>query len=982
MGNTCSTNSRTSVVPVEQTAVATATHSNIDNNPPSLPSIRPPSTLPSPSTNPTFNADNGETLGGSTFYHEPNSAFRDGHNRKSPLLTDQLSQSPTKSMENNNNKHVTDKTSPPSIVSDGSATTSHHHNATNTTTSNNKKNIQMTSLAKSHNNGPTAPENDIFDIPTMASMRASSILRPSPTGTTSPRAANDGASHNSVDDANIDKDSANNTSGPPLFSSEFMTGRLSSLTNTPVNNSNAGSIVSTTDNKTTGSPSTKKKIKTTNTGSSTTATGPTMNPSEPDKKSFKVPMISTDEVKKTSEEDIKSYVDIMERDSSTATINDSSAQGLNSTIGSPTELISPTSAPSTFFTPGSSASASTGEGTAIPTPKAAEGTTKSSSPFRRASQFAPLPLRKGESVKFIINKAKGNSNEQATTSAATSSSPRRSPISSPVEDFECEFVEDINDRYLIDPVALGKGSFGEVLLAWRTLPRLENENEETWKERCRKGPAVALKRVQPAPERLSAVWKHQKSPPHSNKTSNPETNPSSIKNHPSNSGKESNKTNIRIFVPSSTLVRDASSVHSEARILYRVRNCDYVVRLLDYCVDNSHVYIGMEHCGGGDLMKFVLQCRNFSERVAAYLFKQMLLGVSHCHSVGVVHRDLKPDNFLFASAEGKAHLKICDFGLATIVSSRDKLMQDAVGSAFFIAPEVFSRNYTLACDAWSLGINLYLLLSGTVPFGATATRAVDVHRSIQHDPLSFHGKAWTNISTSAKELVSGLLDKHPHRRYTVEQALQHPWVSGDTAPDTPLDSHVVQNMVKWVNQNRLRKEAVKLVATTLTAADVRKLREQFHAIDTNSDLAISPAELTTALTKLGANLGYSSLSIDQLVKAMDTDGDGVINLDEFLAATAELQMVAHQTQMWWAFCQYDRNGDGLIDLNEAKAVLGDTEDLSTVAAQIAQYDVDGDGRINYEEFLKMLVPEGIHFSTLHFVDNETDDDENNGTTTE
>lgn len=92
--------------------------------------------------------------------------------------------------------------------------------------------------------------------------------------------------------------------------------------------------------------------------------------------------------------------------------------------------------------------------------------------------------------------------------------------------------------------------------------------------------------------------------------------------------------------------------------------------------DVGTAWLVVEWCKGGDLMKYVLQCKHFSEKVAAFLFRQMLMGVQHCHKKGVVHRDLKPDNFLFLSAEGKAHLKIADYGLATVVEGPDSIITD------------------------------------------------------------------------------------------------------------------------------------------------------------------------------------------------------------------------------------------------------------------------------------------------------------------
>lgn len=124
----------------------------------------------------------------------------------------------------------------------------------------------------------------------------------------------------------------------------------------------------------------------------------------------------------------------------------------------------------------------------------------------------------------------------------------------------------------------------------------------------------------------------------------------------------------------------------------------------------------------------------------------MAAAIQHCHKNHVVHRDLKPENFLFASDSEDAELKLTDFGLSHYIETMDSVIHDvrhqectllsphvqaftlprethththtqACGSAYYIAPEVFTRHYTRSADVWSLGVILYLLLSGTVPFG-------------------------------------------------------------------------------------------------------------------------------------------------------------------------------------------------------------------------------------------------------------------------
>lgn len=417
---------------------------------------------------------------------------------------------------------------------------------------------------------------------------------------------------------------------------------------------------------------------------------------------------------------------------------------------------------------------------------------------------------------------------------------------------------------------------------------------------------------------------------------------------------------------SSVVNKSKESAFLEGDIMNRVRGHRNVVNIEDMVEDDTCVHLVMEYCQGGDLMKYVVRCSHFSEKVASYLFRQMLVGVAHCHARGVVHRDLKPENFLFASTEGKAELKIADFGLATVIAEPQEEITDGVGSAFFIAPEVLARRYTASCDIWSLGVNLYLLLSGTVPFGATATKAAEVYRAIRSEPLTFSGKAWGAISPLARELVSGLLEKQPFRRYTLAQALAHPWVTGDgAAPDTPLDSSVIRAMTHFNARNRLRREALRLISSTLSADDLKVLAGQFHAMDTDADMLITYQELAAAIRKMGIGDSATEDEVMRAMEAMDADRDGTIDLQEFLAATSELQMIEHQNNIWWAFCQYDKNGDGTITLDELRDVLrGDDE--AKLLEYIREYDADQDGRISYEEFIRMLVPPDMEFTTIRY----------------
>lgn len=103
----------------------------------------------------------------------------------------------------------------------------------------------------------------------------------------------------------------------------------------------------------------------------------------------------------------------------------------------------------------------------------------------------------------------------------------------------------------------------------------------------------------------------------------------------------------------------------------------------------------------------------FSENEAASIMKKLIRAVNHCHASGVVHRDIKPENIMFG-ADGE--LKLIDFGLSRRVSDKYTTMNTIAGTPFYMAPEVLDGEYNSQCDIWSLGVLLYVLVCGYLPF--------------------------------------------------------------------------------------------------------------------------------------------------------------------------------------------------------------------------------------------------------------------------
>jgi serine/threonine protein kinase/Ca2+-binding EF-hand superfamily protein len=255
-------------------------------------------------------------------------------------------------------------------------------------------------------------------------------------------------------------------------------------------------------------------------------------------------------------------------------------------------------------------------------------------------------------------------------------------------------------------------------------------------------------------------------------------------------------------------VADCSKLDTEIKAMLMLQH-PHIVRLEEVLESSEHVFFVMELCGGGNLCEY-LDNEPISEDLARYYFSQIIDAVRYCHNQGVAHRDLSVSNLLL---DNDANIKISDFGCAGVFSRGwDVFATPMVGGLSHLAPEqICGTAYSgEKIDIWSIGIILYTLLVGRIPFKATAPQQyLDDIRNVRYNVPN-------SVSSEACDLLTRLLVFDPAKRYSCDQIDMHPWmqVPITSAPILNNFNLVVNNEKLFGGHIRMRKK-LKVIAAIL-----------------------------------------------------------------------------------------------------------------------------------------------------------------------
>ncbi|CAG9313623.1 unnamed protein product [Blepharisma stoltei] len=401
-------------------------------------------------------------------------------------------------------------------------------------------------------------------------------------------------------------------------------------------------------------------------------------------------------------------------------------------------------------------------------------------------------------------------------------------------------------------------------------------------------------------------------------------------------------------------VRDYGTFCNEITILKALDHPN-IVNVIETFETDRLCFLVLEHCQGGELFQRITSQRTLSEPQAAQIMKNLFSATMYCHQNHVCHRDIKPENCLFVDTSSDSELKLIDFGLSKVLNEAE-LMHAVDGTPYYMAPEILTGSYTKQVDCWSLGVILYIMLGGTPPFNGKDNN--EIMMSVFNGYWSFRPKPFATVSDHAKDLIARLLVKDPDIRWNAKQAYHHPWIQGlAPTPQCPLVPEVFDGIQSFSHAQKLKRVTLMFIASKLSEKDIENLKKIFKSINTSGDGTITRVELHQGMRMGGINIDSDTL--ETTFSVLDSNRNGKIDYTEFLAACLYNQTYLDQGLLKTAFQHFDHDRSGFITNDELREVLtgGDLSVLISdddIQEIMRETDKNGDGRIDYMEFLAMM----------------------------
>ncbi|RLU24302.1 hypothetical protein DMN91_002390 [Ooceraea biroi] len=302
-------------------------------------------------------------------------------------------------------------------------------------------------------------------------------------------------------------------------------------------------------------------------------------------------------------------------------------------------------------------------------------------------------------------------------------------------------------------------------------------------------------------------------------------------------------------VPGKTSVDPLANVHREIAILKKLDHPNVVklIEVLDH-PDKNNFYLVFELVHRGEILVIPTN-QPLKEETARRYFRDVVMGVEYLHYQKIVHRDIKPSNLL---VDRNDRIKIADLGVSTELREPGELLSGQIGTPAFSAPETTVTGAEFSgppCDLWSMGVTLFALLVGDVPWRSSDSKTVQA--LIRDAPLAF--PEGSEVSANLRSLIGRMLEKPPEKRATIIDVKQHPWLTRDGAEPLPSQTDTCRVPITVTNE-----EVTKLGTLVLVKNMLRQHSLQNPFLPKRSTR--STANNEAAVTTLTGSVGQGGVS--------------------------------------------------------------------------------------------------------------------------
>ena len=415
-------------------------------------------------------------------------------------------------------------------------------------------------------------------------------------------------------------------------------------------------------------------------------------------------------------------------------------------------------------------------------------------------------------------------------------------------------------------------------------------------------------------------------------------------------------------IPSNII--DDMEIKNEINILKTLSHPN-IVKIYEFFDTALNYYIVTEYCKKGELFEYINN--KYSERQLAVLFYQVFSGLCYLHEKKILHRDLKLENLMISEIErdintGEEYfwIKIIDFGTAKIFE-RKKKEKEIIGSSYYIAPEVLKKNYNEKCDTWSVGVILYMTLTGVPPFDGENDE--DIINHIKIGKYNKTSKRFLSHSQEVKDLVNSLLERDSEKRLSAKDALSHPWFQKFGGRNLFCNFNkeeimpYIDNLFQYKYNSKIQELVIAFLVHNLANNDETLIiLKMFRFFNKSGDCKLTKTEFTLALYGYKNKEDVDEMA-DIIFQRLDGDNNGYIEYEEFLRACVDKTKLMTRENLKFAFRFLDNDNTktlGVKNILRAFVTKPNKEIEAVFLMTLKEVDRDGDGFIKFNEFYELM----------------------------